>query len=329
MLSWLNRKMSSTTAPSTVRPRPPLADWRNRENAGLSRNTPPGPDRLPHRRRKLKALEIFSFAAIISLIIGIDIYIFGINKRLNTLENEFTEVKTWAFPASLLEGKYASLNARVRALTESFSGLDARLTSLSSQQQPITIETRAAGHEAMVATVADIPFEAPAAGIALPPARTTPASTETAGRVKRADEEAPAIAFTPVESQTVVQPGKSDGEAKLALHSVEDVPTEASRGEPVTLATAADANPPKSSLKEGRWVINLLSDPNKALAGRFADRARERGVPVEQTRSEVKGRVFWRVQLTGFETASEARAHADEVKAKLRLKDVWIFKQQG
>jgi len=329
MLSWLNRKMSSTTAPSTAHPRPPLEDWRNRDKADLSRPPPPGPDRPPHRRRKLKALEIFSLAAVISLIIGVDIYIFGINKRLNTLENEFAEVKTWAFPASLLEGKYASLNARVRALTESFSGLDARLTSLATQQQPVTVETRAAGHEAMMATDADIPTEAPAAGIAFPPARTTPASTETAGRVKRAEEETPAMVFTPVETQPVVQHGESTGDARLALHSVDDIPIEASSGEPATPASATEANPPKTSRREGRWVINLLSDPNKALAERFAASARDRGVPVEENRSEVKGRVFWRVQITGFGTMSEARAHAEEVKTKLRLKDVWIFKEQG
>ena len=328
MLSWLNRKKSSTIAPATAHPQPPLADWRNRENAGLSRPPPPGPDRPPHRRRKLKALEVFSLAAVISLIIGVDIYIFGINKRLNTLESEFVEVKTWAFPASLLEGKYASLNARVRALTESYSGLDARLTSLAAQQ-PVTVDTRAAGHAAMMATDADIPSEAPAAGIARLPARTTPVSAETAGRVKRTDDETPATEFTPVESQPVVQRGKSSEYARLALHSEEEIPVGESRDEPATSATATDANPPQTSLREGRWVINLLSDPNKALAERFAARARDRGVPVEENRSEVKGRVFWRVQITGFGTMSEARAHAEEVKTKLRLKDVWIFKQQG
>jgi hypothetical protein len=35
------------------------------------------------------------------------------------------------------------------------------------------------------------------------------------------------------------------------------------------------------------------------------------------------------VQITGFETWSEARTHAEEVKEKLNLNDVWIFKQQG
>jgi hypothetical protein len=326
MLSWLNRKKSSTTAPATAHPQPPLADWRNRENAGFSRTPPPGSDRLPHRRRKLKALEVFSLAALISLIIGVDIYIFGINKRLNTLESEFVEVKSWAFPASLLEGKYASLNARVRALTESYSGLDARLTSLASQQ-PVTVETRSAGNAAMMATDADIPAEAPAAGIARLPARTTPETAETAGRVMRTDEETPVTEFTPVESQPVAQRGNSSDDTSLALHSVEEIPAGGSRDEPATSAT--DESPPQTNLREGRWVINLLSDPNKALAERFAARARDGGVPVEENQSEVNGQVLWRVQITGFGTMSEARAHAEEVKTKLHLKDVWIFKQPG
>jgi hypothetical protein len=332
MLSWLNRKKSSTTAPATAHPQPPMTDWRNRENAGLSRNTPPGPDRSPHRRRKLKVLEVFSLVAVISLIVGVDIYIFGINKRLNALENEFAEVKTWAFPASLLEGKYNSLNARVRALTQAFSGLDSRVNSLAVRQQPDIVEARAAGPAAMVVTEADIPSEAPAAGVVRSSAGTVPETAETAGQVERANEKTPAPVLTQVESQPEVAPGRSAGDARLALHSVEEPPIEASAGEtanPDTPAATTDANPPQASLKEGRWVINLLSDPNKTLADRFAARARDRGVPVEQNRSEVKGRVFWRVQITGFETASEARTHADEVKAKLRLKDVWIFKQQG
>jgi hypothetical protein len=330
MLNWLNRKKSSTTDSTAAHPRPPLADWRNREKAVLKRNTPPGPEPLARRSRNLRALEVFSIAVVISLIIGVDIYIFGINKRLNALEGEFVEVKTWAFPASLLEGKYASLNARVRALTGAFSGLDARLTSLAAQQQPVPVEASAAGHAAMMITAEDIPSEAPAAGIARLPAGSVSESSETAGPVERADEETPASAFTPAESPPLLARGKSADDARLALHSVEEMPVEASSEEPVIqAATATEANPPPGSLKRGRWVINLLSDPNKALAERFAARARDRGVPVEENRSEVKGRVFWRVQITGFGTMSEARAHAEEVKAKLRLKDVWIFKEQG
>jgi SPOR domain len=330
MLNWLTRKKVATAASAAVHPQPALANWRNREKTGLNRNVPTASDRLARRSRKLKALEVFSLAVVISLIIGVDLYIFGINKRLSALENEFVEVKSWAFPASLLEGKYASLNARIRALTEAYSGLDARLTSLATQQQPETVEAGAAGHAAMLGTDADIPSEAPAAGIAHPPAGAASYSAETTGLVNRTDEETSATAFAPVESPPVVARGDSAGDAGQALRPVEEIPIEESRAEPaIPDATATDANSPQGNSTGSRWVINLLSDPNKALADRFAARARDRGVTVEQNRGEVNGRVFWRVQITGFETMGEARAHAEEVKSKLRLKDVWIFKEQG
>jgi len=333
MANWLNRQKSSTAAPAAAHPQPSLADWRNREKAGGNRKASLAPDQLIRRSRRLKALEVFSIAVVISLIIGVDLYIFGINKRLSALESEFVEVKGWAFPASLLEGKYASLNARMRALTEAYSSLDAKLTSVASQQQPVSFEARAAEDEAVTITEADIPTEAPAAGTtAQPPAEIAPASEKTGGRVSRSDEEAPTTAPTPIDSRPVIAPGKSVTDSTLALHSTEERPVEASREEPVlptTPATVTGANPPQAGTNGGRWVINLLSDPNEALADRFAAKARDHGVSVEQNRTEVKGRVFWRVQITGFGTASEAQAHAEEIKTKLHLKDVWIFKEQG
>jgi hypothetical protein len=76
----------------------------------------------------------------------------------------------------------------------------------------------------------------------------------------------------------------------------------------------------------GPWVINLMSSPSKPEADRFADRAREKGIPVEQRSVTLKGREYFRVQLTGFRTEKQARDAADPIKEKLRLKDVWIFK---
>jgi hypothetical protein len=167
----------------------------------------------------------------------------------------------------------------------------------------------------------------PSADVASDTAGLADVTAELAGISTNRAEEGTSAA---TQNQTVLS-GLSD-EATLTLQSVEETPIETSTGEPaisVTSAPATDAKPPQGSLKEGRWVINLLSDPNKALAERFAASARDRGVPVEENRSEVKGREFWRVQITGFGTMSEARAHAEEVKTKLRLKDVWIFKEQG
>jgi len=78
--------------------------------------------------------------------------------------------------------------------------------------------------------------------------------------------------------------------------------------------------------KHGPWVINLLSSPSKSDADRFAEKARKQGVPVELSSMTVKGREYFRVQLTGFLTEKQAGESAGPVKDKLRLKDVWIFK---
>jgi len=333
MLSWLNRKKSSTSAATDAYTQPPLEDWRNRKKNDIQRNPSAGQDPLTHRKRKLKYLELFFFAVVISMIIGVDLSIFSINKRLNALEGELVEVKDWAFPASLLESKYTALHARVRALNQALNGLDTKLTSVTSQQAVIA----AARDEAMTFTKASIPSEAPAAGIMRPSADVASdtagladVTAELAGIITNRAEEGTSAS---TQNQTVLS-GLSD-DATLTLQSVEETPIETATGEPAMSVTpappapATDAKPPQGSLKVGRWVINLLSDPNKALAERFAASARDRGVPVEENRSEVKGREFWRVQITGFGTMSEARAHAEEVKTKLRLKDVWIFKEQG
>jgi hypothetical protein len=74
-------------------------------------------------------------------------------------------------------------------------------------------------------------------------------------------------------------------------------------------------------------VINLLSSPDKGYVEQYAARARSRGVPVELHSAEVKGRTYWRLQLTGFATASAAKAGAGPVKKKLRIRDVWIHRR--
>ena len=54
--------------------------------------------------------------------------------------------------------------------------------------------------------------------------------------------------------------------------------------------------------------------------------ARKQGVPVHQSSITLKGREYFRVQMTGFQTEKQAVERADPVKERLRLKDVWIYK---
>jgi len=78
--------------------------------------------------------------------------------------------------------------------------------------------------------------------------------------------------------------------------------------------------------KNGAWVINLMSSPNRSDADRFAENARKQGIAVEQTSVRLNDREFFRVQMTGFVTEKQARESAGPVQERLGLKDVWIFK---
>jgi len=77
----------------------------------------------------------------------------------------------------------------------------------------------------------------------------------------------------------------------------------------------------------GPWVINLASLTRKADADRFEEKARSMDIKTEQQLVTIKGHQYWRVQITGFATAKEARTKVDEVQEKLGLKDVWILKR--
>lgn len=76
--------------------------------------------------------------------------------------------------------------------------------------------------------------------------------------------------------------------------------------------------------KEGAWVINLASLSSKVDADRLVKKTQSKDIETEQQQVTVKGKQYWRVQITGFSTAAEARENSVAVKEKLGLKDVWI-----
>ena len=79
--------------------------------------------------------------------------------------------------------------------------------------------------------------------------------------------------------------------------------------------------------KDGPWVINLVSTARKADADRLTKKALSKDIPTEQQQITVKGKQYWRVQITGFPTAENARAYAETAKQLLGLKDAWIMKR--
>jgi len=133
---------------------------------------------------------------------------------------------------------------------------------------------------------------------------------------------------TTTETAGLSETGESAGSPSAGLSSEEETTT-AMIVEPTGLPgqdVAAVYVDSQDAGKRGPWVINLLSSPRKSDADRFADNARKQGIPVEQDTIRLKGREFFRVQLTGFLTQKQAEESARPVKDKLGLKNVWIFK---
>ena len=85
--------------------------------------------------------------------------------------------------------------------------------------------------------------------------------------------------------------------------------------------------PQETSKQSGPWVINLVSLPHKADAERFVEKAESRGVDAELYQVTVKGKTYWRVHVTDFATAAEAKSNANVIKGKLGLNDVWVAKR--
>jgi septal ring-binding cell division protein DamX len=157
------------------------------------------------------------------------------------------------------------------------------------------------------------------------------------GSVPTLEPEVPAVAplqqnalatSATTETAGIAVTGESIGAPPAGVSSEEET-TAATIASPAGMTGQDDATGTVDSQdvqKHGPWVINLLSSPSKSDADRFADKARKLGIPVEQSRIRLKGREYFRVQLTGFPTEKQAGESAGPVKERLRLKDVWIFK---
>ncbi len=92
-------------------------------------------------------LLVLFFTSLVFL--GAYYYVSSINKRLNALEtvtrshsDELAEVQTQAFSSRLQDGRYASLNARMKALTDAFQSFEKRITE-TLPRDPLAITATA------------------------------------------------------------------------------------------------------------------------------------------------------------------------------------------
>jgi hypothetical protein len=285
----------------------------------------------------------------------------SINKRVNALEavtrshtDKLAEIETQAFSSRLQDGRYASLNARMKALTDAFQSFEKRITETLTQN-PLVMTASAPEPASELSAIARTterpaaavitPKAAPAETVVPPPAAVaqtpvviedqqiieeeTPPSSLQEYPVTESRSDAP-IEIAPPQAATDTAPAGTSIDKPVDTGTAE--PTPVLEPEPLAPTTAATpATKPSRAVDPlitttGPWVINLLSSPDKAYVNKAMADAQSKGVDVVVTSANVKGKQYWRLQIPGFRSMAAAKSAAVPAKEKLKIKDVWIFK---
>jgi len=307
----------------------------------------PGP-----RQSRRRALYPVLATVILSVCIAAGAYLYtsGIDSRLNVLEtitinqtNELAEMRSRIFSSSLQEGRYASLNARLQALTDAFGTLEGKLDTVISGQPLIADSAvKAAATEIIATGGKEIPISI---SMENPPGADPDTTAKPSSRETIPDNEPTILADRPEPESTMPATAReqstatgSTDTARTAIATTQPANMAEQQDTAATDSTASKVSIPRSEVEkprvttstgDGPWIINLLSSRSKRDTDRLAEIAAAHGIPVVQSRAIVKGKEYWRLQVTGFSNASEAKNYALPVKQKLGIKDVWIFRQKG
>ena len=261
-----------------------------------------------------KTLLLLLLAATVCL--AFYVYHTELNFRFGELEkitrahsDVLSEIQPHVSSSRVQDAKYGSLNARLTDLKDAYRVMDKRIALLNSRQKEEG--PAVAGSESAAVQVASAePAEPVTEEVSTTVAADTPAATVAVSN------ETAAIADRP-ESPDAVPDIQPDPVA-VAEEPVSAV------SEPV-----ADKKPVISEPEDGGpWVINLISSRKQAYVTRYAARAQAKGISTEIINAEVKGREYWRLQVTGFKTMDEAKYFSEPIKEELGIKDVWIFKRK-
>lgn len=288
------------------------------------------------------------------VITGGYVYTASIDSRISTLENlskrqatEMSEIQSRIFSASLQEGRYNSLNARMTAIADAILGIEEKLELGSTSNFTTTLHDRMRS--------GDNPFadQSLAANVAPPDNGKVTTRREAEIPSQRAvQEQIGAAAASSGGSASTVQDTAKPALGKAAPPARQPAPVSRTRAPvqaeaakvaaPVTqpaataaAETAGDSDRTAATPVEtpaatpaGPWVINLISSTDKAYVERFSRTSNTDRFNAVMSSATVRGRLYWRLQITGFESATAARARADDVKQALGMKEVWIFKQK-
>jgi hypothetical protein len=308
------------------------------------------------------------------VLLGAYYYVSSINKRLNTLEtttrshtDELAEVQTQVFSSRLQDGRYASLNARMKALTDAFQSFEKRVTQ-TLPQNPVIVST-AAPELIKETTIAPREIRKPAINALAPQTEARRKAPAPAAPVaKAAMATSPAKKAPPIviaEKPPVVEPGPLSPQKYPAIEiqsaapaattapqtapkaapstmgrdkpvenatkqrpAVQQVPAAKPAASPVAPIAATPTRTEKPvTARKGPWVINLLSSTDKGYVEQAMSDARSKGFDVVIKGATVKGKQYWRLQAPGFRSMAAAKTAAEPIKEQLKIGDVWIFKR--
>ncbi|MBT8117436.1 MAG: SPOR domain-containing protein [Gammaproteobacteria bacterium] len=254
-------------------------------------------------------------------LLGAGLYLTGdLRFRISTLEQrselqyaDISALQETMFNASLLEGKYASVDARVTALSKAFASLDERVHSLGSKEP---------------------------APVAATPARKTSPRPITRAKAPKADRQAKspagdadkAVQASTIKDKPSVQAGET-GQRIAVLDGLQPVlrdPVEAKASdEPGSTAVAGSTvATPGDVTAGGPWAINLMSSRDKGYIEKVARQAESRGISTIIVGTRVKGKEYWRLQVPGFASLGQAKTRAVDIKTTLGIKEVWFLKRK-
>jgi cell division septation protein DedD len=206
----------------------------------------------------------------------------------------------------------------IHAVTDSIAALGNELAPGASQQLGAISDT-VTRSEPLPSPVADTvaQLEALQSPVADTVSRLEALPSPATGTVTRLETlPSPAAGSGNVSSSIVKDAGKSGDASNTTLAAVNAI-----------TPAAPGIQHQETIAGNGPWVINLVSIPNKIDAERFMEKAQSRGVAAGLYQVTVKGTDYWRVQVSGFSSAAEAKSEARQVKEKLGIKDVWVAKQ--
>ena len=238
-------------------------------NESISYNARPDESTSQSNRSFYSGLFTLFIASLVLL--GAYYYISSLNKRLNTLEtvtrshtDELAEVQTQVFSSRLQDGRYASLNARMKALTDAFQSFEKRITQTLSQD-PVIV-TAAAPQLIKEPTVTPREDYKPASDIPKPQA-TKPVGTAAAAPVPI--KKVPKATLPPVKEapaamekeQIITEPSIPSQQKYPAIDTQAAAPATITTARSAPKATPASVPQDKTEKTETKQALAIKQEP--------------------------------------------------------------------